>query len=236
MWRRQREFNNVWRGSNPHTTANEECKNIKQLEADSPSPEPFCTRFPDELDNIWQPATEFPDFKRQEVFDEMKEESELTKSIAKEYNKLFQGHQVTISVPQTHVALVIEKSFDEDVLCLQKRNGEQIKVPDLDHLFKSNLLKSWFVEFTNNEDAVLEIRSSDAPNTLITKSFVPNNFFQWNAFCGRLACNVHSGNITTEKSDSFALPLLVLDHKSLLLDSCKKQFQDFLRKEITPFL
>jgi hypothetical protein len=175
--------------------------------------------------------------KAQDIRHEREEEiKETISNIQKEVHSNLQK-RVIISVPHTKVSVIMEAG--KNPIVVNTMNNQPTQLSNFEHLFQYGFLQEWFYEFYSNKDAVLQFRedeSSCSSTTVISKSFTPTHAFQWHAFCGNLSCNVQSGTFTTEKDDSLSLPLLLLDEKDLLREACARQFQDFIRKELSPYL
>ncbi len=230
------ECKNVW-SANDDAKIPSKSKTAEEYEEKqfSPSPEPsrlyLPRRNPSKMYRIINSTTK--------LNHKIDEPSPLTKSIAEACKETFPPNRITISVPNTQVIVILEPGMgkeDPDITVHNTASGKQTRISQFEHLFEYNFLRDWFFEFTNNAKAVLQLRSSESTITIITRSFIPTSVFQWNAFCGRLGCHAQSGNMTTDKDDEFVLPILILDENNLLRDSCMRQFNDFLRKEMKPYL
>jgi hypothetical protein len=142
--------------------------------------------------------------------------------------------RVIISVPNTKVSVIMEAN--KNPIVVMDKEPCTTRLSKFEHLFEYSFLQEWFYEFYSNKNAVLQFREDESSMTVVSTSFTPAHAFQWHAFCGNLSCNLQSGTFTTEKDDSLSLPLLLLDEKDLLREACKKQFHDFIRKGLSPYL
>jgi hypothetical protein len=151
-----------------------------------------------------------------------------------------------VTVAETETELII--GLEEIIL---NRHDSIIEISNVEDLFENNLLDDWFHAFCRSRAPYITVKQVTTrpstsfqeepnepnahPNEIEHISFSPTNPFHWYAFCGRLFLNVHNGILSSRREDA-SLQVMIFDSGNTLKELCKRQFNEFIQKEMMVLL
>jgi hypothetical protein len=151
-------------------------------------------------------------------------ESDLSRSLREAVEEMEKKFFVTVD--GTNTGLIVGR---DGLFLKENNNNNERQISFVEDLFKNELIDDWFHQFCNYQDTYLSI--CDGRVTRIP--FHPSNPFHWHAFCGNLYVNIKNDALSNsrEVGNSSSLKVYILDNGELK-ESCKKQFYEFIRREI----
>jgi len=121
-----------------------------------------------------------------------------------------------------------------DGIFLQNEDNLE-KIPNIEHLFKNNLLIDWFNVFCTTKEPCLTVsvseRSMNSPSTYIKTEnipFSPSNPLHWHTFCRYFFF------LDLQNADDTSKTRMenVEEEEDTLKGACKLQFNDFIQNEL----